>query len=57
MRVSTPAKESTMADHEHKHGSMDIKTQEKTFDGFIRMVTWGAGISIAVLIFLALSNS
>jgi Ni,Fe-hydrogenase I cytochrome b subunit len=46
-----------MADHEHKHGSMDIKTQEKTFEGFIRMVTWGAGISIAVLIFLALSNS
>jgi hypothetical protein len=47
----------TMADHEHKHGSMDTTTQEKTFAGFMRMVTWGAGISIAVLIFLALSNS
>jgi hypothetical protein len=46
-----------MADHEHKQGSMDIKTQEKTFAGFMRMVTWGAGISIAVLIFLALTNS
>ena len=46
-----------MADQEHKQGSMDIKTQEKTFAGFMRMVTWGAGISIAVLIFLALSNS
>ena len=46
-----------MAEHEHKHGSMNTKTQEKTFEGFIRMVTWGAGISIAILIFLALSNS
>jgi hypothetical protein len=42
---------------EHKHGSMDTKVQEKTFDGFIRMVTWGAGISVAVLIFMALANS
>jgi hypothetical protein len=41
---------------EHKHGSMDIKVQEKTFEGFIRMVTWGAGISIGVLIFMALAN-
>jgi hypothetical protein len=45
-----------MADHEHKHGSMDIKTQEKTFEGFLRWVTWGAAISIGVLIFLALAN-
>ena len=42
---------------EHKHGSMDTKVQEKTFEGFIRMVTWGAGISVAVLIFMALANS
>lgn len=42
---------------EHKHGSMDIKVQEKTFDGFIRVVTWGAAISIGVLIFLALANA
>lgn len=42
---------------EHKHGSMDIKVQEKTFEGFIRMVTWGAGISIGILVFLALANS
>ncbi|MFT7057794.1 MAG: hypothetical protein ACJASV_000294 [Pseudorhodobacter sp.] len=41
---------------EHKHGSMDIKVQEKTFDGFIRMVTWGAVISIGTLIFMALVN-
>ena len=41
---------------EHKHGSMDIKAQEKTFAGFIRMVTWGIVISIGVLIFMALAN-
>lgn len=42
---------------EHKHGSMDIKVQEKTFAGFIRMAIWAAGISIAVLIFMALANA
>lgn len=41
---------------EHKHGSMDIRTQEKTFNGFVHMVMWGAGIAIGVLIFLALAN-
>lgn len=41
---------------EHKQGSMDIRVQQKTFDGFIRFTTWGAIISIAVLIFLALAN-
>lgn len=50
-----------MAQHEpphteHKVGTMDITTQEKTFAGFVRMSTWGAGISIGVLIFLALTN-
>lgn len=42
---------------EHKHGSMDTREQEKTFAGFLRLVTWGAGISIAVLIFMALANA
>lgn len=42
---------------EHKQGSMDIKAQEKTFDGFIRMSIWGAVISIAVLVFMALANA
>jgi hypothetical protein len=41
---------------EHKHGSMDIRVQEKTFAGFIRMVSWGAGISIGILVFIALVN-
>lgn len=42
---------------EHKPGSMDIREQEKTYSGFIRLSIWGAAISIGVLIFLALSNS
>jgi Ni,Fe-hydrogenase I cytochrome b subunit len=42
---------------EHKHGDMDVETHEKVFAGFIRMVTWGAGICIAILIFMALVNS
>ena len=42
---------------EHKHGSMNITTQEKTFAGFIKWVQWGAGLSIAALIFLAIFNS
>lgn len=50
-----------MSDHsqgsEHRHGTMDTSVQERTFAGFIRMVTWGACISIGVLIFLALTNA
>ena len=42
---------------EHKHGSMDTKVQEKTFAGFVKMSTWGAVISILVLIFMALTNA
>lgn len=43
-----------MADH--KHGEMDISVQEKTFDGFMSMVTKGAIICIAILVFIALVN-
>ena len=42
---------------EHKHGSMDTNAQEKTFAGFIRMVTWGIVLSIGILIFMALANA
>jgi hypothetical protein len=42
---------------EHKPGSMDIRAQEKTYDGFIRLSIWGAGISIGILIFMALANA
>ncbi|MDO9640718.1 MULTISPECIES: aa3-type cytochrome c oxidase subunit IV [Pseudotabrizicola] len=42
---------------EHKHGSMDTTAQEKTFAGFIRLVTWGTCISIGILVFMALVNA
>lgn len=42
--------------HHHVPGEMDITAQEKTFNGFIRMVTNGAIVVILVLIFMALVN-
>lgn len=42
---------------EHKHGEMDIRGHEKTFEGFIRASVWVAGISVVALIFMALFNS
>lgn len=41
---------------EHKHGEMDIKVQEKTFEGFIKVSTYTAVGAIAFLIFLAIVN-
>jgi len=42
---------------EYRHGSMDIEQQQKTFHGFIKAGMWLAGVSIGVLIFLAVFNS
>jgi len=42
---------------QHEHGTMDITTQTKTFDGFIRWAIWVAAVSIGILVFLALVNS
>ncbi len=36
---------------------MDIRDQEKTFAGFIRMSVWVTLIVIGVLVFLALANA
>jgi hypothetical protein len=44
-----------MADHEP--GSMNITTQERTFAGFVRFVTWNVVIILLVLIFIALVNA
>ena len=41
---------------EHKHGEMDIEVQEKTFDGFVKAVTWSAVAIIVALIFIDLVN-
>lgn len=48
-----------MADHheDHKLGSMDIREQEKTFVGFMKMVQWGVVLIIGILIFMALANA
>ena len=43
-----------MADHEH--GNMNTETQEKTFAGFVKAVTWGAVASLLFLVFLAMVN-
>lgn len=39
---------------EHKHGSMDIEQNEKTFEGFVTWSTRVAIFSIGVLVFLAI---
>jgi hypothetical protein len=61
MALTTTQAERSMAgqDHttEHKHGSMPVREQEKTFVAFIRFVSWGIGLSIGILIFLALVNA
>jgi hypothetical protein len=41
---------------EHKHGSMDITTQEKTFEGFIKFSVRTTIAIIVLLIFIALVN-
>lgn len=50
-----------MASHhevtDYTHGEMDIRDHQKTFAGFIKAATWVAGLSIGVLVFLALANS
>lgn len=43
-----------MADHEH--GSMDVKEQEKTFDGFIKFCQWTVVFVVVLLIFMYLVN-
>ncbi len=40
----------------HENGKMDITTQEKTFGGFVKVVSWGAIISLLFLVFLAIVN-
>ena len=42
---------------EHKHGEMDISTQEKTFDAFMSMSTKAAIVIVLVLIFMALAGA
>lgn len=41
-----------MADH--NHGDMEIETQEKTFDGFVKATTWSVVAIFAILILMAM---
>jgi hypothetical protein len=42
---------------DHVPGMMDVSVQEKTFDGFLRMVTRAVILIMVVLVFLALANA
>ncbi|WP_299368828.1 aa3-type cytochrome c oxidase subunit IV [uncultured Tateyamaria sp.] len=39
---------------EHKHGEMDTKDQEKTFDGFVQWTTWSVVAIIVLIIGMAI---
>ncbi|MFO7759327.1 MAG: aa3-type cytochrome c oxidase subunit IV [Roseovarius sp.] len=61
MAMNTSEKDNTEKDHEgqdemteHKHGEMDTEVQEKTFEGFVKIVTWTTVAIIGILIFIAL---
>jgi len=41
---------------EHKHGEMDIEVQEKTFEGFVKIVTWSVIVILVTLVLLAMIN-
>lgn len=45
-----------MADHDHKHGEMDIEVQEKTFAGFMTAVTYSTVAILVSLVLLAMIN-
>ncbi|MGV6803483.1 MAG: aa3-type cytochrome c oxidase subunit IV [Ruegeria sp.] len=44
-----------MADY--KHGDMDITVQTKTFNGFVKFVTWSVAVICFLLLFLAVFAS
>lgn len=41
---------------EYKHGSMDIEDQEKTFEGFVKIIARSTVVILVVLILLAIFN-
>ncbi|MDA7424973.1 aa3-type cytochrome c oxidase subunit IV [Thalassococcus lentus] len=42
---------------EHKHGTMDISVQEKTFDGFIKFTIRTVYVILALVILMAVFNA
>lgn len=41
-----------MADH--KQGEMDVKEQEKTFDGFMKFTTWSVIVILVIIVGMAI---
>lgn len=41
-----------MADH--KHGEMDTKVQEKTYDGFMKFTTWSVIVILVIIVGMAI---
>ncbi len=41
----------------HKHGTMDIRAQEKTFEGFIKLTVRASITIIVLLVLLAIFNA
>ncbi|WP_299281054.1 aa3-type cytochrome c oxidase subunit IV [uncultured Tateyamaria sp.] len=39
---------------DHKHGEMDVKTHEKTFDGFMAWTKWTVIVILVLLIGMAI---
>ena len=39
---------------EHKHGDMDVKEHEKTFDGFVQWVTWSVVVILVIIVGMAI---
>ena len=49
-----------MAEHAQDNttpGTMDIRAQEKTYSGFLKLTKWTVVAVIAILIFMALANA
>ncbi|OIP86604.1 MAG: cytochrome C oxidase subunit IV [Rhodobacterales bacterium CG2_30_65_12] len=42
---------------EHQHGSMNIRTQEKTFEGFVKMAARAVITIIVLVVLLAIFNA
>jgi len=42
---------------EHKHGTMDTRVQEKTYEGFIRLTVRATITILVLLVLLAIVNA
>jgi hypothetical protein len=52
--LENSAEDGPMADH--KPGEMNITEQERTFEGFMKWMTWGIAIILVALVLLGFIN-